>query len=790
MKINEAWLREWVNPGVDIQQLSHQLTMAGLEVEALNTVAPPFSKVVVGFAVKVEQHPDADRLRVCQIDAGQGELISIVCGAANMRQGLKVPVALVGAVLPGDFKIQKAKLRGVVSMGMICSEKELGLLDESDGIMELPADAPIGQDIRAYLRLNDHIIEIGLTANRGDCLSVRGLAREVAAVNQCAVISPEIKPVVTKISDIKTVSVTDPVACQRYVGRIVKNINPNASTPAWMIERLSRVGIRTISPVVDVTNYVMLSLGQPMHAFDLDKLHGEIHVRKALPGESLVLLKGQNIELQDDELIIADQNGPLALAGIMGGEASSVTEDTRHVFLESAYFTAAQLAGKARRRGLHTDSSHRFERGVDPEITALAMEYATQLLLAITGGEAGPVQDWRVPLEGKAPILLSTLSITKRLGMSIEQERAAEILQRLGFGVKVQGEALSVSVPSWRSDMTIADDLIEEVVRIYGYDQVPTILPTVPAKPVAQAENELKLCRVKALLADRGFNEAITYSFIDPKLHKRLFPDILAYMLGNPIASDMSVMRTSLLPGLIQALCYNAQRQQARIRFFEVGRCFHPTESSVTEIEKLAILAYGPLTAEHWSGQRKVDFYDIKGDVLALWGLAQRSGELNFAPATEEVYLHPGQSAYIQYQGRNVGVVGALHPSLRQALDIRDDVYVAELDLSMLQTAELPNFSAISKFPSIRRDLALVVDEDVAAANICAAITQAAGNLLHSVNLFDIYQGDKIAAGKKSLALGLVLQDASRTLTDNEAVLVVNQVLSALQQQFNVQLRE
>lgn len=792
MKFSEQWLREWVNPDVSTEVLSHQLTMCGLEVDAIEPVAPPFSSVVVGEVLAVEPHPDADRLRVCQVNVG-AEQLTIVCGAANVAKGLKVPAALIGAVLPNGLAIKRSKLRGVESFGMLCSAVELGLAESADGLMILPADATPGVSVRDYLHLDDVTIEIGLTPNRGDCLSIQGIAREVAVINQVAVTEPEIASVLIKRQDQFPVALSAPEACPRYVGRIIKGVNSQAETPEWMKERLRRCDLRSISPVVDVTNYVMLELGQPMHAFDLNKLEGGIKVRYAEAGESLKLLDGQSVELTSDTLVIADHRKPLAMAGIMGGNESAVTDSTTDIFLESAFFAPAAILGHARQYGLHTDSSHRFERGVDYELPIKAMKRATALLLEIVGGEAGQLIEANVSehLPLRQPISLRVERIKRVLGLDLPQPQITAMLESLGMKVREQGRQWIVTPPSFRFDLAIESDLIEEVGRVYGYDQLPTELPKITMEVKLPSELTVSQARGRELLVDRGYQEAITYSFVDERLQKLITPDIKPITLANPISADMSAMRTSLWPGLLQVCAHNQKRQQARVRLFEFGVKFSRPQGAIVEEKIISGLIAGECFAEQWAMPgRKVDFYDIKADLQALLGLTGRGADYIFV-AEAHPALHPGQSAAIKSRdGQPIGWVGKLHPVVEKELGLNGPVYLFEIDAHALDMASKPVFTELSKYPSIRRDLAIVVDKGLPAREVEQSIAAVAKRYLSNLQLFDVYSGEGIESGRKSLALGLTFQDASRTLTDEEVDSLISGVLKQLKQDFNATLRE
>ncbi|MBO2653732.1 MULTISPECIES: phenylalanine--tRNA ligase subunit beta [Shewanella] len=795
MKFSESWLREWVNPAISRDELTHQITMAGLEVDDVIAVAGDFSGVVVGEVVECGQHPDADKLRVTKVNVGSEELLDIVCGAPNCRQGLKVAVAVVGAVLPGDFKIKKAKLRGQPSHGMLCSYGELGIEIESDGIIELPLDAPIGTDIREYLQLNDVIIDVDLTANRADCLGMVGLAREVGVLNRLNVTEPSWEAANVSSERRVEIDVVNPEACPRYLGRVVSNVNVKAQTPDWMVEKLRRSGIRSIDPIVDITNYVLVEFGQPMHAFDLDKIDGGIKVRLGNGEEKLTLLDGNEITVPADTLVIADNSQALALAGVFGGEASGVSEQTRDIMLECAFFAPLAIMGKARRLGLHTDSSHRFERGVDPELQHKAMDRATRLVLDICGGEAGPVVEAKseAHLPKAADIKLRRSKLDKLLGHQIGDADVEEILTRLGFQVEKQGSDWQVKTATYRFDMAIEEDLIEEVARIYGYNNIPNTAPLAHLSMTDHKESDLKLSRVRAMLVARGFQEAVTYSFVDPKLQKLVHPDSEAMVLPNPISSEMSAMRLSMFTGLLNAVGYNQARQQTRVRLFETGLRFIPdaqAESGVRQQAMLGAVIAGPQSDEHWSMESKtVDFFDLKGDLEAIIGLTVSEAEFSFKGAQHPA-MHPGQCAEILRNDRVIGYIGAVHPSLEKPFGLNGKTIVFELELDALLQAKLPQAQAVSKFPANRRDIAIVVDEEVAAGDVMTLIRKVGENQLVGLNLFDVYRGKGVEQGKKSLAIALTLQDNTRTLEEKEIAEMVDTVVSALKSEFNASLRD
>ncbi|MET0119394.1 MAG: phenylalanine--tRNA ligase subunit beta [Sedimenticola sp.] len=792
MKFSEAWLREWVNPEITTEELADQLSMAGLEVDSVGSAAAEFEGVFVGEVLTREQHPDADKLSLCSVNAGQEETLQIVCGAPNVAAGQKVPVAIVGAKLPGGFKIKKAKLRGVESRGMICSEAELGMAESSEGILELPADAPVGTDIRDYLSLNDQTIEVDLTPDRGDCLGMSGIAREVGVINRSPVTPPTIDTIAAVHDQTFPVKLEAPEACPRYTCRIVRNVDPKAQTPLWMQERLRRSDLRPIHPVVDITNYVMLELGQPMHGFDLRELDGEIRVRMAGQGEKLTLLDGSEIELRDDTLVIADASKPVAMAGIMGGEHSGVADDTVDILFESAFFTPTAIIGKSRSYGLHTDSSHRFERGVDPQLQISALERATQLLLDIAGGEAGPIVEEASEshIEQRPEILLRRERVAKVLGVKIDDETIVDILTRLEMSVESAESGWKVTAPSCRFDISIEEDLIEEVGRIYGYTEIP--LKRTAAATVMEGEPEVafNLHRAKEVLVDRDYQEAITYSFISPEMHDLLDPGHGTVELSNPISADMSIMRTSLWPGLLQTAVYNQSRQQGRVRVFESGLRFVQEGEQITQDPMLAALVTGPAVDEQWSGHgRQVDFYDLKADLEGILDLTGSPEAFSFA-AAEHPSLHPGQSATVLREGEIVGWIGMLHPEIERKLGLAGNTYLFEIRLDDKLEGSLPAYEPLSKFPSIRRDIAVVVDQDVEFNSVEACVRRAAPKTLKDILIFDVYTGEKVDSGRKSLALGLILQESSYTLTDDEVDGVMELVLKALSDELNAQLRD
>ncbi|MFV5631681.1 phenylalanine--tRNA ligase subunit beta [Acinetobacter oleivorans] len=791
MKISENWLRTWVNPAIDSDRLSDQLTMLGLEVDELAPVAKPFTGVVIGAVLTVEQHPDADRLRVTTVNIGSGEPLQIVCGAPNVRAGMKAPVATIGAVLPGDFKIKKGKLRGVESQGMLCGASEIDLEDKIDGLLELPADAPVGVNIREYLKLDDNVIDISITPNRGDCFSIRGIAREIAVINKLQMNEPVINSVDATIADEKKVVISTEGA-PRYLGRVVKNVNVKAATPEWMEQALSRSGIRTHSILVDVTNYVLMELGQPMHAFDLSKIEGTVHVRQATQQEKLQLLNDQEVELQEDIMVIADDQKALAIAGIMGGLSSSVTDDTADIFLESAFFAPLAIAGRARRFGLHTDSSQRYERGVDFELPLIAMNRASQLIQELAGGEFGPitVAEKTDLLPKREAIELKQAQVDQLLGYQVAGEFIADALTRLGCKVTVKAEGeWSVVPPSHRYDMAIYQDLIEEVARIDGYDNIQISLPSMDVK-FAKYQDRFELAELRQTIVTLGYQEAISFSFADAKLEKQLNPEVQPLMLANPISSDLAAMRSTLLSSLIPCVQYNLNRQQSRVRFFEFGLRFdYQNAKSIEDLKQtptLALVAVGSQEPESWHVKpQPMDFFDFKGEVEEV--LAAGRVKVEYV-RSERAWLHPGQSADILVDGKSIGYLGRLHPSLENELDL-STTWVAELDQTAVLQSYVSNFTELSRFPSVRRDIALLISDNINVRDIQQLIEQTGGELLDSTWLFDVYTGQGVEDGKRSLAFALLWQHPSRTLEDAEIKSGMDNIIQVLENTYQATLR-
>ncbi len=793
MKFSESWLRNLVNPALSSAELSHLLTMAGLEVEDMRPVAPAFGQVVVAQVLEVVKHPDADRLNVCQVDIGSGTPQQIVCGAPNVAAGLKVPCALPGAELPGDFKIKVAKVRGIESSGMLCSAKELGLAEDASGLHLLPADAPVGQAIRQYLELDDTVFEIKLTPNRADCLSLQGIAREVGAITGAATALPHVAAVPASIAATRPVVLDAPAACPLYYGRVIAGVNARAATPEWMVRRLERSGIRAISALVDITNYVMLELGQPLHAFDNTKLEGAVRARLALPDEQLLLLNEQKIAVDRDVLMIADDAKALAMAGIMGGEESGITLDTTELFLESAFFAPKAIAGRARRYGFASDASHRFERGVDFGGTARAIERATQLILDICGGQAGPVVEARAELPARPPVRLRTARAEKVLGVPLGAARIAGIFSGLALQFTQDGDDFLVTPPSWRFDMEIEEDLIEEIARLVGYDNIPAPAPRARMAMLRQPEAQRPAYRIRQMLADRGYQEVVNYAFVDTAWEADFAgktDEAELIRLANPIASQMAVMRSNLFGGLVDNLQTNLKRKQSRVRLFEVGRVFRrdPAGAPVAgfcQPLKMSGLAYGGALPESWAGGgRKVDFFDVKGDIEALLAPAELRFEKLAHPA-----LHPGRAARILLQGREIGCIGELHPEWAQKYDLPHAPIVFELEFESIKQVVVPAYAEVSKFPAVVRDLAIVVDHDLALQTLLDGIESQKTGLIQDVQLFDIYVGKGVPENKKSLAFRIVMQDTQRTLQDSEVDAAMQQLVSCFEQAFGAQLR-
>ncbi|MCR3755504.1 MAG: phenylalanine--tRNA ligase subunit beta [Sodalis sp. Psp] len=795
MKFSELWLREWVNPTIDSDALVEQITTAGLEVDSIVPVADRFTGVVVGRIVACWQHPNANNMLLTKVDIGDKRLLDIVCGTSNCRENLRVAVATIGALLPGDCEVKVAKLHGELSEGMLCSFSELGISNNYTGIIELAADAPVGCDIRDYLQLNDNTIDINVTPNRADCLSLLGIARDVAVFNRMMLQQPTINPVVPIICDTLPIHIDAPDACPRYLNRVVKNVNVKAITPLWMTEKLRRCGLISVNAMVDITNYVLLELGQPIQAFDLCQIDGGIVVRKAKQDEVLTLLDGREVALSPDTLVIADHRKALALAGIFGAAAAGISLETRDVVLECAFFNPLAIIGRARRYGLRTDASYRHERGVDPAVQSRAMERATELLVAICGGEPGQVIDvtTQEALPQSAIITLCRKNLDRLIGHVIPDEDVTDILTRLGCQVSRTEAGWQVLAPSWRFDMAIEEDLIEEIVRVYGYDAIPNIPIRANLEIPPHREEKLPLIRVKTLLVDRGYQEVITYSFVNPKLQALLHPQLAPLMLLSPISMDMSVMRLSLWTGLLSTMIYNKNRQQQRIRLFESGLCFIPDNTADLGIRQNLMLSgviFGPRFDEHWDlAHHPVDFYDVKGDLEAILELTRKLNDVEFRVQSNQA-LHPGQSAAVYLKSECIGFVGVIHPALEEKLNLNGHTLVFELLWEKISECKVPEANDISRFPANRRDISVVVADDIAAADIIMECKKVIKNQLIRVNLFDVYRGKGVAEGCKSLAISLTIQDTARTLEEEEIVATVAKCVAALKQRFQASLRD
>ncbi len=792
MKIAESWLRDWVDPKFDTEELGHQLTMLGHEVDAIAIEGDGIDDVKIAEVLEVKRHPDADRLSVCRVSDGNGDAIDVVCGAPNVRAGMKTPLAKPGTTLPNGVKLRKSKIRGVVSNGMLCSTAELGLGEDADGIMDLPADAPTGTALVEYLGLPDAVIDLDLTPNRGDCFSILGIARDLAGLTGDPLKAPDLEPPVATIEDVHPVELVLPEGCPRFAGRVVRGIDMSAHSPLWMVERLRRAGLRAIHPVVDVTNYVMLELGQPLHAYDLNKLDGPIRPRLAKKGEKVVLLDEKEVEVNDDTLVISDDSGVIGLAGIMGGLSTAVTDDTVDVFFEGAFWPPAFMAGRARAYGMHTDASLRFERGVDPEGQGRAVDRAVQLLVDIAGGDAGllDVQSATAHLPARESIRLRRDRITHLLGMQIADDVVERILTGLEIGISPAEDGWDAVAPSHRFDLSLEVDLIEEIARIHGYDEIPEATEVVGTPLEVVTESTIDLDRVAATLVARDYQEAVTYSFVDASANEKLTGVQPELILANPISSEMSAMRTSLWPGLVEATARNASRQQDRVRLFEVGVSFHGSLGDHNEVVRIAGISYGDAVPEQWSARsRTVDFFDIKGDVEALLQLAVDEGTVRFEPLQHGA-LQPGQSATILRDGEGIGILGKLHPQVAKAFNLKRDVFVFELDAAAALRSAAPVAKEISRFPAIRRDIAVIVDDKVSADELVRAASNAAPDLIQSVRIFDVYKGSGIEAGRKSIALGLILQETSRTLTDDDADVAMAAAVRKLQGDFGAELRD
>lgn len=784
MKFSENWLRAFVNPPLSTTQLVDAIAMGGLDVEQVEPAAPAFDRVVAGEVVKIERHPNADRLTVCQVNVGD-KLLGIVCGARNVTVGARVPTALVGARLPG-LDIAAAEVRGVQSQGMLCSARELGLSEEATGLLLLPPDAPAGVDVRTLLELDDQLITLKPTPNRGDCLSIAGIAREVAAVTGAGLAPVDVKPVRVSTTDRLSVTLEAPQACPRYCGRLVRGVNARAVTPDWMARRLARSGVRSISALVDITNYVMLELGQPLHAFDASKLTGGIRVRHAKAGDKLTLLNGSEPELDPGFLVIADERRAVALAGIMGGLESAVGETTHDVFIESAFFAPEAIAGKSRMLGFASDSAYRFERGVDFSGTASALERATQLVLEICGGMAGPVTEARATLPSRDPVRLRLARVERLLGIRLDGTQVSDIFRRLRFEFTAAGGEFRVTPPSFRFDIAIEEDLVEELARIHGYERIPATLPAGRVTPLPAPETTRGAAAIRALLTARDYQEIVSYSFIDESWERDLAGNTTPVALANPIASHMGVMRSTLAGSLLGCLVRNLSYRQTRVRLFELGRCFVTAESGdYHQPVRLGGIAYGDAAEEQWGLEsRHLDFFDVKGDVEAL--LAPRLAEFR---AREHPALHPGKAAQVVVDGKTAGWIGELHPRWQRKYDLAQPPVLFELDYDVIDEQAVPAFQEISKFPVVRRDISAEFDDGVAFETILAGLCAKRPAIVTEIALFDMYRGPGVEKGKKSLAFRVLLQDTRKTLTEAEVESAVASLRQVLQETFNAKLR-
>ena len=787
MKFSESWLRSFVNPSLTSDELAHALTMAGIEVESVETVASVFDKVVVAEVLSVEKHPSADRLKVCLVRASETEndLLQIVCGALNVRAGIKVPCALVGANLPGLI-IKKAQLRGVDSSGMLCSAKELGINGVSDGLLLLPENAPVGMDFREYYKLDDRIFTLSLTPNRSDCLGVWGIAREVAAITASELQSITVGSTAQEIDATLPIHVTASDACPLYCGRIMRGVSLEVQTPLWMVQRLERSGIRSINPIVDITNYVLMETGQPMHAFDLAKIDSEIKVRYAFSGEKITVLNGNSIELSPNMLLIADKHKPLALAGIMGGSDSGVTQDSIDIFVESAFFSPNAISGKSFQLGFSSDSAYRFERGVDFAATRRALERATQLIQAICGGKAGPVSEVKNQLPQRISVDVRTNRVRRVLGIDIDEQKMGDYFNRLGFAYTIQNAIFSVSPPSYRFDLAIEEDFIEELARIYGYDQIPMHCPRADMMMLSATEASNSIVKIKHALVARDYQEVINYVFVDSAWELDFANNAMPIVLKNPIASQMSVMRSTLIGGLIANLQFNLNRKQSRVRLFEVGCCFiRDGNDAYHQMEKLAGLCYGEAIPEQWAiSSRDVDFFDMKADIETLYGKNTIHFKKFLHPA-----LHPGKSAQICVDDKTVGWIGELHPNWQNKYDLQKSTLLFELELASLMKRNIPKAKEISKFPPVRRDIAIIVNNEISVYSLLTCLYTEKSSIVSDISLFDVYRGKSMKNGKKSLAFRILLQDTEKTLTDEEADGAVASLVAILCERFEATLR-
>ncbi|VFP86685.1 Phenylalanine--tRNA ligase beta subunit [Candidatus Erwinia haradaeae] len=796
MKISELWLREWVNPTINSLELCNQMVMAGLEVNNREPVSPNFHRVLIGEVVKCVRHPHSNTLYITTIDIGASNVLNVISSAVNCRQGLKVAVAPVGAILPGHCAIQKTKLHGEISEGILCSFSKLGIPIEQEGIIELPTNASVGTDLRQYLQLEDHIIEISIPANRADCLSIMGIARDVSVISRTPLYESKVTPIFSAVPNLISIHVDTPEDCPRYLARIIKKVNIQASTPLWMREKLRRCGVNSLSPVLDVTNYVLLELGQPIHTFDLEKIQGDLSIRYAKKGESVIHLENGTVRLDGNTLVVADEEKILAIAGIAVSKHASVTIQTQDLLLESAFFRPSSIVGRARRYGLHSDTGSRFERGVDSKLQYKALERVTSLLLTICGGSPGPViditHDSALPLPNI--INLYRKNLDRLIGHCIPHKTVTDILERLGFMIltRQDHDHWKVIAPSWRFDIAIEVDVVEEVMRIYGYNQIPN-MPVQASLVMSQyCKKDFPLQRVKELLIDKGYQEAITYSFVDPKIQSMLHPKQEGLRLLRPVSRDMSVMRLSLFSGLLGAVLYNQHRQQSRIRLFESGLRFVPDISAPYSIRQELMLSgviSGDRYSEHWDLERsEVDFYDLKGDVESIFDMQHKLYQIKFIRELNPAF-HPGQCAAMYINTDYIGCIGVLHPEIERNLGLKGRIVVFELIWNRILDSIVPHVLPVSRFPANRRDISIVVEEHILAGDILRECKKVRDKYIIDVNLFDVYRGNKVAPGFKSFTISVIVQATTRTLEDYEITNTITKCIAALKNRFNARLR-
>ena len=795
MKFSKLWLNEWFTAKLHATKIEEQLTMSGLEVDSTTPVANKINNVKVGSVVECKPHPNANKLQVTKVDVGEADLLDIVCGAKNCRQGLKVAVATIGAQLTEDFVIKPTEIRGEKSNGMLCAYSELGIDIDEQGIIELPEDAPIGQDINEYLKLDDLCIDIDLTPNRGDCLSIKGIARELAAIDETLTVTePTITDITAQTENIKPATITAPESCSKFISRVINDVNINAPTPLWIKLKLSRSGIRSIDPVTDITNYVLLEIGQPMHGFDLDKINGDLQIRNATADEKITTLTEQEITLDSETLVVADANGALSIAGIIGGAQSAITESTKNILLESATFNADIIKTKAKKYNISTDSSYRFERGVDSEITELAIQRASQLITEICGGTAGTINKTSTNAnQSKQPISLTQANANRILGIEVPVATIDNILTRLKFAYEKPAEdKWLVQAPSFRFDINIEADLIEEIARIYGYNNITELQPHADLTTSLQSETIISEDTIKQNLINKGYNEIISYSFVDPKLQETLHPQAECIKLPNPISQDMSVMRLSILSGLIKTIKYNQNRKQSQIKLFESGLVFIPeaeAEFGINQKNMLGIAISGVYKNASWRYPAKpVDFFDLKADLESILDLSAASIDFSFVKANIDC-LHPEQTAYITYQNQNIGVIGTLHPSIVKKNKLEPTI-LCELALDKIINYQIPKFATIAKFPEIKRDLSILVNKDVMAADIFQAVKELNNDQIIDAKIFDLYMGENIQANQKSFAITFAIQNKEKTLEESEIVAITNSIITQLKDKCSATIRE